>query len=414
MTNTIRGISVIFILAVFAPGILAAEGGTKFFAELEMFMPGQVADGEEADLKNTARAFVAGGSNSAAYTIEAAPAAGGRVGLLYPIQDIGDMGLSIGYLAGPSLDVKFVDNDPGIGISNFDYTRDLSFVRALGEFRKEYQMADNWTFYPAFGVGMAFGSNKGKVARATNYFAGDTVESKSWSGVTWEATAGFAYKMEKTDLNFAVRYAGFPQFKEDAAKSLSKIDWSTIGFSIGLTFGTGGGSSYSDKAYRPTARTEEYDQDDTSMDVPVAATEPVAAETDDAEGYEGHIEYAEDYFSQGNYEKALGEYSSAMKALPENDERIISVLERKGMVFTKQKNYQRAKGAYASAINVSKNIGANPPAVVNSYLGLAYALEKSGNTASAIKNYERALQLTTTPATKEKVRRILQRLKRKN
>lgn len=213
----------------------AAEGGTRYFGELETFLPGNVADGEEADLKASVLALVALGSSDS-YTITTPVAIGGRIGLLYPVEDVGDVGLSVGYIAGPSSEVIFTDNNPGLGISNIDYTRKLSFVRALVELRKAYTISDNWTFKPGVGVGMAFGSNKNTVTRATNYFAGATIESATWSGVTWEATAGFAYKMTNSDLTFAVRYAAFPTFKENVAKDLAKIDWGTVGFSIGLEY----------------------------------------------------------------------------------------------------------------------------------------------------------------------------------
>lgn len=48
--------------------------------------------------------------------------------------------------------------------------------------------------------------------------------------------------------------------------------------------------------------------------------------------------------------------------------------------------------------------------VVNSYLGLAYCFEKSGNNALAVRNYEKALGLSTSSATKTRIRKNLQRL----
>ncbi len=402
---------ILFLLSAGITSIAFVTDSTaKVFGELEVYSPGKVAEGEEVNLKKVAAALVAGGSDSAGYTITTPVAFGGRLGILYPVQDVGDLGISVGYVAGPTSEVKVTDKDPGIGTSHFDYTRELSFVRALFEYRKEFSINDNWAFFPAFGVGMGFGAEKNKVKMATNFFAGDSLESAKWSGLTWEVTSGFAYKMDSSDLTIAVRYAAFPSFKGDTAKGLAKVDWGTIGFSFGLGFGGGRSLTPSAKYYGSPQKTDEHSSKDMEPADPI---EPVAApETSESvESYDTYVGYAEDYVSQGNYSKALNEYDNALALLPPNDARKVYIWERKGSALSEKKDYIKAKGFYAFSIKTAKGLRVSNASVVNAYLGLAYCLEKTANTSDAIRNYEKALQLSTNTRTKARIRKIIQKLK---
>ena len=387
----------------------AAEGNLKFFGDVEVFLPSNVADGEKAVLDNMEQTFVAHGGSDAG-TITTPAAIGLRLGLLYPVENLGDVGGSVGYINGPNSEIKLTDNNPTYGISNLDYTRELSFVRVLGEFKKEYVINPQWRFKPGFGVGMAFGSDKERVATATNLFAGAAGAggSTTWSGLTWEITSGFACKMKTTDLNIAVKYAAFPKLDGDPA-------WGTIGISVGLSFGQGGSSTpskteivskYHDNSYSGQSM-ETFKQE------PVEK-EPMPENIEAAESYETYMERAADYFAQKDYTRAIDEYDQALKVLPENDEREIHVLERKGAASLKQEDYSAAKEFYMSAIKTAKTFSITDKTVVNAYLGLAYCLQETGNTKWARINYKTAWKLTKDPNTKRRIERALNELKTSN
>lgn len=306
-----------------------------------------------------------------------------------------------------------------IGVSRFDYTRAVSFVRTLLEFKKAYRINEGWTFTPAVGAGMAFGSNKGIVKRSTNYFAGDTVESAAWSGFTWEAASGFAYQMERLELTLAAKYAAFPSYKGDSARGLAKIDWGTVGFSIGLGFGGRGVSTAAKKDYSAISRGDDYSR----QNAEVVKQEPVEQESkpEDVEAvrnygvhnaarYDSYVQFAEDFISQREYVKALKAYDNALGVLAENDVRGIYIWERKGAVLAEQKNYLKAKGYYAFAIKTAKGLGVTDKTVVNAYLGLAYCLAKGGNTPAAIRNYKKAMQLSTNETTKTRIKKTIREL----
>ncbi len=405
----------ISIFCFFSSAAFASQGRLKPFAELDLFLPGNVSDGEEADVRSW---------EPQSYSIKTYAAIGGRVGILYSARDLADLGLSVGYIPGPNSEIKstFVSGPP----YNYDYTRELRIIRILAEFRKEIPGGEKWFFRPGVGIGMALGT----ATRSFSSGGGDSYDVQKWSGITWELSAGLAYRMSSADLNFAVRYAGFPTAP---AKEISnsndfpKIDWSTIGFSIGLSFGGNSDRQHpssQSKArkyredYEPRRTAPEPERDAPPSIAPVDETSDQGAPpviTDEPEtakpvGYETYIEYAEDYITAKDYAKAVGEYTNALKALEPKDPRAVFVLERKGMCFTRLKNYARAKGSCASSIKTAKALGLNNTVVVNAYSGLAYALEKGGNVPSAVKNYEKALELSKNPATKAKIRKILQRL----
>lgn len=391
-----------------SPAAVGAEGTLKWIGELDVFLPEKVTDGEEASLEEAMRDAIADGADSASYTIKTKPAIGGRLGILYPHPRIGDIGLSVGYIHGPNSDVRLTKFKSGFYPSTLNYTRNLSFVRAMVEYRKEYPASDGWTFYPAFGVGKAFGVSKWSSQTGTEY-------TEKWDGFTWEASLGFAQKTAESGLTFAIRYAVFPEQKAAPGQDLTEIKWNTFGCSVGFSFG--GLDPYAEtSSYRPETRTTTYAARESDYSKPEAA-QPEAAIEEETEAtepadYDASLHYAEGYRKQGNYEKALEEYGNALKALEINDKRVIYILERRGLMHTKLGNYSGAKGSYAASITAAKKLNTMDTTAINAYLGLAYAQEKTGGKQAAIRNYRRALQLTADPGTKAEIQKALQRLER--
>ena len=139
---------------------------------------------------------------------------------------------------------------------------------------------------------------------------------------------------------------------------------------------------------------------------PQVVVRPAAKKT-----YQEYLEAADDCISRKDYRRAEIEYGRAQKALAKNDRRRVYTYEQLGAVALKSKATARAKNYYIAAIQTAKNLRISDVNVVNAYLGLAYCFEKSGNTALAIRNYEKALDLSASSTTKSRIRKLLQRLK---
>ncbi|HNW42887.1 MAG TPA: PorV/PorQ family protein [Elusimicrobiales bacterium] len=146
-------------------------------------------------------------------------------------------------------------------------------------------------------------------------------------------------------------------------------------------------------------------------DIPAPAPDPEPTATEPATATNAALEAADRYYSQKDYSNAAAQYAAASKMLPEDDTLRIRVFERQGQISLKGKNIPKARGFYLAAIQTAKILAVTDVNVVNSYLGLAYCFDKSANIPAAIKNYEKALELSTNEKTKAGIRKTLQRLK---
>ncbi len=122
------------------------------------------------------------------------------------------------------------------------------------------------------------------------------------------------------------------------------------------------------------------------------------------------LEPADKYFAQKDYENAALEYKKALESIPETDSRRIYVYERQGQLELKGRNLPKAKDFFLAAIQTAKKLGVSDTNVVNAYLGLAYCFEKTGNIAPAVKNYEKAMELSASEKTKARIKTILRKL----
>ena len=78
----------------------------------------------------------------------------------------------------------------------------------------------------------------------------------------------------------------------------------------------------------------------------------------------------------------------------------------------KEKELQEAKASYLRAIAFAKKHALHSEHLVNAYLGLAWCLAVQGQTPAAIKNYEKARQLTESPETQKLIDKKLAELKK--
>ena len=181
-----------------------------------------------------------------------------------------------------------------------------------------------------------------------------------------------------------------------------------------LTFNFGGEREY--RAPKKTAKPAPVPQKpELELEVQPAepelpANNPVAA-TAAQRTYQDCLKSAGAYIAQKDYKNAVLEFEAALKALPNNDKRKVYIFEQQGEMYIKLNNIPKAKEFYLAAIQAAKKSGVATTTVVNAYLGLAYCFEKAGNTAPAIKNYEKALELSNNTKTKTRIRNILKKLK---
>jgi hypothetical protein len=127
--------------------------------------------------------------------------------------------------------------------------------------------------------------------------------------------------------------------------------------------------------------------------------------------YEDHLAAADRYISQKDYPEAGEEYSLALAALPETDARRIFLFERRAWLALKEKSVEEARDLYLAAITAAKQLGIYDANTVNAYCGLAYCFERLENLPLAIKNYERAMDITASAGVRSAIEKTLRRLK---
>ncbi len=235
----------VLLVSVFALAICKPAGAMDFdvknikgFGSLDMFTVANADDRHE----NLLKSHKANG-NIGSYSLNSDAALGFRVGALYPIEDIADVGLSWGYVSGPNGERK-VD-----GVKDLEYSR--RFYRFLVEGRKDFKYNDKIAFLGGAGLGVAYGRQAITEPRASYNSNGaltHPVADKYFSGLAWELTAGAVYKAtDKMNVEAGLKYAGFPSCPNDpptltpgsanySEGEMTGMNWSTLGFFVGVRF----------------------------------------------------------------------------------------------------------------------------------------------------------------------------------
>ncbi len=108
------------------------------------------------------------------------------------------------------------------------------------------------------------------------------------------------------------------------------------------------------------------------------------------------------------------EYSAAYELISDVDARGVYLSERIGAALLRQKQYADARVFFLQAVELAKDRGATGGKdLFNAYHGLAFCLEIGKDLRSAIKNYEKAAQLTDESARRAKILKHIRDLKRK-
>lgn len=141
---------------------------------------------------------------------------------------------------------------------------------------------------------------------------------------------------------------------------------------------------------------------------PAAAPAESAANGD----LEYHLSSARKYTAKKKYRSAAAEYAAAVPFLPAGDARAVLLLERQGSMLLRAGSEPKAKEAFLAAIKKAEELkvaGGND--LSNAHLGLGYCFEKANNKAEALKNYEKAKELTDSKRTKAKISKTIADLK---
>jgi len=151
---------------------------------------------------------------------------------------------------------------------------------------------------------------------------------------------------------------------------------------------------------------------------PAPAPEPepapaAAAPADSAASgdLEYHISAAKRYAAKKQYKSAAAEYGAAVPFVPAGDARAVQFLERQGAMLLRAGAEPKAKDAFSAAIDKAKALKAGGNDLANAHLGLGYCLEKAKNIPEALKNYEKAKDLTTSPKLKTRITQTIAGLK---
>ena len=225
----------VFVLGICKPAGAFDVKSVKGFASLDLFTAG-TADNR---MDNQWKAQKAAGAVGA-YSLDTGMAIGGRVGALYPIENVADVGLSWGYIAGPNTDLK---------VNGRDYSAtSRRFMRVMAEGKKTMKYNDKISFIGGAGLGVAYGRQEVVLETAfapvINGVLVDTARTY-FSGLTWELSAGATYKVtDKMDVEAGVRYTGLPfcdnQNQDDGLGSaiveIPGTNYNALGFYAGVKF----------------------------------------------------------------------------------------------------------------------------------------------------------------------------------
>ncbi len=221
----------VFVLGVCRPAGAFDVKSIKGFASLDLFTAG-TADNRMDKVYKGAKAVGDIGS----YSLDTGMAVGGRIGALYPIEDVADVGLSWGYIGGPTTETK---------LNGRDYsTTSRRFMRVMAEGKKTVKYNDKISFLGGAGLGVAYGRQEQVIETAyAPVINGATVDTADtyFKGLTWELTAGAVYKAtDKMDVEAGVRYTGLPTCdnKNDlnGDGEIPGMTYNALGFFAGVRF----------------------------------------------------------------------------------------------------------------------------------------------------------------------------------
>lgn len=228
-----------------ASGTAAAAGAPakekrkiKYYASYDYYLPGTSGDGLRDFNTALASNLSSKGFTNIDSHVDKRGGVGFRVGALYPLDRYAFIGGSLGYIVGPNVSSQLTANNPGVGTGSASINENVVLLRAMGETSLRFPFGGRY----AFNLGTGWGISVGKIEQ-TCTAAGTLVgtntctasaTSRSWTGITFTLAPSLSYRLDRTELNLAVRYASIPRF--GGKDGIAPVDWKTVGLSFGASF----------------------------------------------------------------------------------------------------------------------------------------------------------------------------------
>jgi hypothetical protein len=201
----------------------AAATDLDIFTTIDYYLRSGIED--DIEDANTTAVVAAGTANGEVTTTNGI---GGRIGARTLVDEVFDVGFSLGYVVGPEIE-SVLDTPAG----RLTETTDTRFIRVMGEGGFHVRLADRVRLRLGAGAGLA--SAKVETEReASGTVTASANGSESKQGFTWELSPALVFTGEKLDVEVGARYAQFPKISE--TNDTPEIDWTPLGFYLGIIF----------------------------------------------------------------------------------------------------------------------------------------------------------------------------------
>jgi tetratricopeptide (TPR) repeat protein len=304
----------------------------------------------------------------------------------------------------------------GLELMQIHYKQKDVDIPLLGPYSSEPgALITEYGLHAKFMKPMSFGSHNGKIYGILGIGSYSVLDA--YTAYTAAGSGGVArYEASAIGLNFGggldVELA--PQWLAGFELRYHMInkDYSILNPTLRITYAFGPAveprqQNPRERFPRPK-RTSQYRDSESGDELRQTPKMGSIPESDD---YQTCLSEARSHISRQDYKSAAQEYTKALGNLEADDNRRVYLYERLGYVAVKAKNYARAKNYYLAAVGAAKMHGVYDKHAVNAYSGLAYCFETTGNIPLAIKNYEKALELTADYAVAGRIEANLKHLR---
>ncbi len=219
------------------PSFEAEPSPWRVFVQYDYFVPANSKTGLQDQLHALSQDLVASGSaDTTALGISANGGSGSRIGAMRRLDGRTQIGGSLGYILGPTMNANFSATSSANGNGGLTVNRSATYVRALAQTSVRMLDRGPWSGSLESALGVGFGhvnqscNSSGSLSCAGNV---DTT-SKDWIGFTWGFGLNISRSFELATLGFGPRYEGFPRFK--GTDRLAAIDWQAFGLFLTAQF----------------------------------------------------------------------------------------------------------------------------------------------------------------------------------
>lgn len=234
------------LLLLLTPSALAASRSTaageparaqarpwRFFVNYDYFLPQNSGDGLKSQLNTQSVKLLAQGYSSTQVSVNTQGGNGARFGVRHPIDSHSDLGLSLGYIVGPTMNGA-LNADGGPGFGGETVNRTVVYLRYLVEGRFTFPVDDRWTLAMGSGFGLSTGRVEQTCDQSGTVACPVANTRRTWTGFAWEFTPSASYRLKTATIHFGLRYAGFPEFSGN--DQIADIDWIAYGAFLGASF----------------------------------------------------------------------------------------------------------------------------------------------------------------------------------